>query len=445
MAELQEVAVEPVVDSTRSTDSPVRRTYTQTNWTKRRKTDGDRVHPVLRTRLFRWYHAFEQHPVGVVVNTLSILIGIAVYEYFSLVPALTLDPSEATGLLARKTVPLDVNFILPRVLLDVTLVLMGLCTVLALRTINKPGGALDALGKVLILKNRERWAAGLQLFFALLYVTGVVMFMVLAIGEIIGPSFPYRLGGGVPTATTIAMASLAVAFCPFTLGVVYAFLLTLGVAMTCAWTALYDFKQRVKETDPRDAAAWEATVVPSAQTLAWEVMPQVNKGWSLVISLFVTFCFFYLIAELLNPPDMLLEETFNRDVQSSGEFRGNMIIGVAICLLLVLCVPARISMGCSGCTSALKRRHLEMLGDDAAHPGRAEAVRGLVWALQSTSQFGFNVLGVKLTPRLLGGCLSALAALFGILVSRQSDLDDAAGVDWAVVCANLNVSVSVKA
>ena len=49
------------------------------------------------------------------------------------------------------------------------------------------------------------------------------------------------------------------------------------------------------------------------------------------------------------------------------------------------------------------------------------------------------------TPRLLGGCLSALAALFGILVSRQSDLDDAAGVDWAVVCANLNVSVSVKA
>ena len=66
MTEMQDVAVEPVVDSTRSTDSPVRRTYTQTNWTKRRKTDGDRVHPVLRTRLFRWYHAFEQHPVGVV-------------------------------------------------------------------------------------------------------------------------------------------------------------------------------------------------------------------------------------------------------------------------------------------------------------------------------------------------------------------------------------------
>ena len=65
---------------------------------------------------------------------------------------------------------------------------------------------------------------------------------------------------GEPTATTYAMASLAVAFCPFTLGVVYAFLLTLGVAMTCAWTALYDFKQRVKETDPRDAAAWEATM-----------------------------------------------------------------------------------------------------------------------------------------------------------------------------------------
>ena len=135
MAELQEVAVAPV-DSTRSTDSPVRRTYTQTNWTKRRKTDGDRVHPVLRTRLFRWYHAFAQHPVGVVVNPQSIRNGIAVYEYFSLVPALTLDPSEATGWLARKTVPLDVNFILPRVLLDVTLVLMGLCTVLALRTIN---------------------------------------------------------------------------------------------------------------------------------------------------------------------------------------------------------------------------------------------------------------------------------------------------------------------
>ena len=95
-----------------------------------------------------------------------------------------------------------------------------------------------------------------------------------------------------------------------------------------------------------------------------------------MISLFVTFCFFYMIAELLNPPDMLLEETFNRDVQSSGEFRGNMIIGVAICLLLVLCVPARISMGCSGCTSALKRRHLEMLGDDAAHPGRPRRCAG---------------------------------------------------------------------
>ena len=112
---MRDVAVDPVVDSTRSTDSPVRRTYTQTNWTKRRKTDGDRVHPVLRTRLFRWYHAFEQHPVGVGVNTLTILVGIAVYEYFSLVPALTLDPSEATGWLARKTVPLDVNFFLPRV------------------------------------------------------------------------------------------------------------------------------------------------------------------------------------------------------------------------------------------------------------------------------------------------------------------------------------------
>ena len=33
------------------------------------------------------------------------------------------------------------NFFLPRVLLDVTLVLMGLCTVLALRTINKPSAA----------------------------------------------------------------------------------------------------------------------------------------------------------------------------------------------------------------------------------------------------------------------------------------------------------------
>ena len=43
---------------------------------------------------------------------------------------------------------------------------------------------------------------------------------------------------------------------------------------------------------------------------------------------------------------------------------GNMIIGVAICLLLVLGVPARISMGCSGCTSALKRRHLELLGNE---------------------------------------------------------------------------------
>ena len=103
------------------------------------------------------------------------------------------------------------------------------------------------------------------------------MFMVLAIGEIIGPSFPYRLGGGgrrrrrcdgvargrvlsVHVGRRIRVPADA------------------GVAMTCAWTALYDFKQRVKETDPRDAAAWEATVVPSAQTLAWEVMPQVNKG-----------------------------------------------------------------------------------------------------------------------------------------------------------------------
>ena len=48
---------------------------------------------------------------------------------------------------------------------------------------------------------------------------------------------------------------------------------------------------------------------------------------------------------------------------------------------------------------------------------RAEAVHALEMALRGSSKFGFNVLGVRVTPRVWGGVASASFTLAGVLLS----------------------------
>ena len=55
-------------------------------------------------------------------------------------------------------------------------------------------------------------------------------------------------------------------------------------------------------------------------------------------------------------------------------------------------------------------------GADHRHE-RAEAVHALGMALRGSSKFGFNVLGVRVTPRVWGGVASASFTLAGVLLS----------------------------
>ena len=48
---------------------------------------------------------------------------------------------------------------------------------------------------------------------------------------------------------------------------------------------------------------------------------------------------------------------------------------------------------------------------------RAEAVHALEMSLRGSSKFGFNVLGVRVTPRVWGGVASASFTLAGVLLS----------------------------
>ena len=104
---------------------------------------------------------------------------------------------------------------------------------------------------------------------------------------------------------------------------------------------------------------------------------------------------------------------------------GQAMLQVVI-MLIVLSVPAFITKQCNAVTSALARREFELRmapaggesDDERTHRHeRAEAVHALEMALRGSSKFGFNVLGVRVTPRVWGGVASASFTLAGVLLS----------------------------
>ena len=91
----------------------------------------------------------------------------------------------------------------------------------------------------------------------------------------------------------------------------------------------------------------------------------------------------------------------------------NHCIPSSVALVFFLLLPMAITANCMKSISALKKRHIELLATESKHPGRAAAVQDLVWALQNQGQFGFNVVGVQVTPRLMGVVVSVLFTTYG--------------------------------
>lgn len=206
--------------------------------------------------------------------------------------------------------------------------------------------------------------------------------------------------------------------------------------------------KRVAEDDATrlDAATWDRKVVPEAYQLAYEFLPALNDGWSLTLAVMflqaITYCFstwamitFTLddieFSAISNSTELWLRGdggTFDE----TGDFVRNMVGAFTFCVfqltlaLLLLFVPLQITRRASSVTSQLKRHAFSLLSAPAEgetpeerrhRHARAKAVRALEDALRTTSKFGFNVLGVRITPRIFFGVGGAILTLFGLVLS----------------------------
>ena len=210
---------------------------------------------------------------------------------------------------------------------------------------------------------------------------------------------------------------------------------SLWAARSVCSAALRRFKHIVREMNPLDAEAWDKKVPRLGQALASEHLPTLNDGWSLVLStvmlqaaiaIFVTLAFLnFSLEDRLKEGDLsslTRDQTF---VNTATGQLGQAMLQVVI-MLIVLSVPAFITKQCNAVTSALARREFELRmapaggesDDERTHRHeRAEAVHALEMALRGSSKFGFNVLGVRVTPRVWGGVASASFTLAGVLLS----------------------------
>lgn len=119
-------------------------------------------------------------------------------------------------------------------------------------------------------------------------------------------------------------------------------------------------------------------------------------------------------------------------VDETGDFVRNAAGAVVFCMmqltcaLLILFVPLQVTRRATSVTSQLKKHAFNLLSSPAEgetpeerrhRHARAKAVRALEDALRTTSKFGFNVLGVRVTPRIFFGVGGAILTLFGLVLS----------------------------
>ena len=202
----------------------------------------------------------------------------------------------------------------------------------------------------------------------------------------------------------------------------------------------------VAEDSPLDAATWDRKVVKEAYELAYDILPALNDGWSLTLTFMflqaITYCFatFVLIsftlddiefATIANSTEALLGDNLN-EIDEAGDFVLAAASAFTFCVfqlalaLLLLFVPLQVTRRATSVTSQLKKHAFSLLSAPAEgetpeerrhRHARAKAVRALEDALRTTSKFGFNVLGVRVTPRIFFGVGGAILTLFGLVLS----------------------------
>lgn len=312
----------------------------------------------------------------------------------------------------------------------------------------KPGGDLDKLKPLRVTKKVARTARrigiALKVIAALWIVLLAALFIVIVtlpptgssvfvvVSSICGGS-----GSGLDTCSRALSYTGAAVLVIFSLVITFLaahWFRSLWAAHLVCSAALRRFKHIVREMDPLDADSWDKKVPRLGQALAYEHLPTLNDGWSFVLStvmlqaaifIFVNFAFLnFSLEDRLKEGDLTREQTVESFVDN---LTANPSTFIQIVVMLgVLLVPARVTKQCSAVTSALARREFELRmapaggesDDERTHRHeRAEAVHALEMALRGSSKFGFNVLGVRVTPRVWGGVASASFTLAGVLLS----------------------------
>ena len=360
-----------------------------------------KTHPVLLMPPFRWWRRCARHPLYVAVQVLAVCCSFAAYEFWAIVGASDVGSSWDRLRFAEHS---ELAYVVPKVLADGSLLLALLASIVSSVHSTAPGGDLDTVSRTRFSPERRRATLVVVGVLSCIGVAILAALVVTAVGELAGTR--PRYGAGEPDALSMAMAGVSLAAMPFLTVHLYFYGTTMHCGMFCCQCRLLDFSSLVKKTDPLDAATWEATVVPGAQELVFKYLKCTNDGWSLVISLALIHTGLYLVMTAVQLGRLTADGVHLASFQ-------NHCIPSSVALVFFLLLPMAITANCMKCISALKKRHIELLATESKHPGRAAAVQDLVWALQNQGQFGFNVVGVQVTPRLMGVVVSVLFTTYG--------------------------------
>ena len=302
----------------------------------------------------------------------------------------------------------------------------------------------EMLRKLRVTKSTVKWAPRIE---GLYFVVGVLWSIMLIVGGILAmvstSDINYMVAHGMVVVTGPTHAA-AVAF----------WLQSLWAARSTCRAALERLEELIKETNPLNAAKWDKEVGARALELAHVIMPTINEGWSPVVAfislqcLMWPFCSFALIKLSLDAGRAKLEaeglatnttEAFYDIAEAAGpDFVGtatSMVIlsaGQLWIMTVVLFVPMVLTRKTDHVLSALNKKEFQLLvaqegpseTDDERRyrHERVSALAALHRALSSTSKFGFNVFGVRVTLKLWVAVASSGATVSAFLLSSTGTL-----------------------
>jgi hypothetical protein len=298
----------------------------------------------------------------------------------------------------------------------------------------------EMLRKLRVTKSTVKWAPWVQ---AMYFVVGVVWSLALIVdGVFTWTVSTSDISSIIAHGTDVVIAPTVAAVCIFWLESLFA------ARSTCR-AALLRLEEVIKKTNPLNAAEWDKEVSARALKLAHEIMPTINDGWSPVIALILLtnimwpFTTIALIKLGFDAGRARLEaeglatnttEAFVNIAEAAGpDFVGKSIgmiglsIGNLIIMTVVLFVPMVLTRRADRVLSALNKKEFQLLVAQEGVPEtdderryrheRVSALDSLHRALSSTSKFGFNVLGVRVTPQLWWAAASSGATVSAFLLS----------------------------